>query len=142
MVYHQRFDDGNEYHEVRVHQLFRTLDDWLVAAPFNHQAGEGLFEASLEELAGQYFVINHGTDISKQIHNAQEILLYRNGTVQDGNSKKIGSWSVDGSMMKITLDQKTFSGVFIQQLDEGKNKVLAFSAASSENESLWGVQYK
>lgn len=142
VVYHQRFDDGNEYHEPRVHQLFRTDDGWLVAAPFNYQEGEGLLEAGPEDLAGQYFVVNHGTDISKNINNATEILLYKNGTVRDENKNKIGSWSVDKSTMEIILNQKTFNGVFIQQHDEGRNEVIAFSAASSDNESLWGVQYK
>lgn len=142
IVYHQRFDDGNEYHEPRVHQLFRTSDGWLVAAPFNYQAGEGLLEASPKELAGQYFVVNHGTDISNNIKHAEEILLYANGTVRDENRKKIGSWSLENSSMEITLNQKTFKGVFITQLDEGKNEVTAFSASSTDNESLWGVHYK
>ena len=34
LVYHQRFAKTGEFHEPRVHQLFRTKDGWLVAAPF------------------------------------------------------------------------------------------------------------
>lgn len=46
VVYHTRFqsDNGrNEGHQVRVHQLFLTEDDWLVAAPYEY-SGETLPE--------------------------------------------------------------------------------------------------
>ncbi len=34
ITYHQRFDDGTEYHEPRVHQMYTNEDGWFVAAPF------------------------------------------------------------------------------------------------------------
>lgn len=34
LVYHQRFDNGSEYHEPRVHQMFLNQDGWFVAAAF------------------------------------------------------------------------------------------------------------
>jgi arabinan endo-1,5-alpha-L-arabinosidase len=30
ITYHQRFDDGTEYHEPRVHQMYTNEDGWFV----------------------------------------------------------------------------------------------------------------
>ena len=36
LVYHTRFQNWGEGHEVRVHQVFQNEDGWLVAAPFEY----------------------------------------------------------------------------------------------------------
>ena len=36
LVYHTRFNDGSEGHEVRVHQLFTAGNGGLVATPFEY----------------------------------------------------------------------------------------------------------
>ena len=43
ITYHQRFDDGTEYHEPRVHQMYKNEDGWFIAAPFDTM-GETLSE--------------------------------------------------------------------------------------------------
>ena len=41
VIYHTRFNDGTEGHQVRVHQQFVNEDGWLVTAPFEY-SGETL----------------------------------------------------------------------------------------------------
>ncbi len=36
LIYHQRFDQGTEYHEVRVHQQFLNQKGWPVTAVFEN----------------------------------------------------------------------------------------------------------
>ncbi|MBQ8989885.1 MAG: family 43 glycosylhydrolase, partial [Prevotella sp.] len=40
LVYHTRFQNRGEEHEVRVHQVFQNEDGWLVAAPFEYTGEE------------------------------------------------------------------------------------------------------
>lgn len=63
LVYHTRFQSEtgtNEGHQVRVHQMFLTEDDWLVAAPYEYSKEtlpEEAYEAS--EVTGEYDFIYH-----------------------------------------------------------------------------------
>ena len=76
------FAKTGELHEPRVHQLFRTKDGWLVAAPFATD-GETLKEDgySEDEIQGTFYLVNHGTDISDKVHKPQKIQLNADGTV-------------------------------------------------------------
>lgn len=83
-----------EMHEPRVHQLFRTKDGWLVAAPFA-TSGETLNEDgySSDEIQGTFYLVNHGTDISVKVHKPQKIQLncgrnrHRRGTGRHVDSR-------------------------------------------------------
>ena len=46
LVYHTRFQNLGEAHEVRVHQVFQNEDGWLVAAPFEY-TGEQVKSADI-----------------------------------------------------------------------------------------------
>ena len=61
LIYHQRFDDGTEYHEVRVHQMFINEEGWPVVAPYEN-SGDVISENGYEkdEVVGNYQFINHG----------------------------------------------------------------------------------
>lgn len=142
LVYHQRFADMGEYHEPRVHQLFANRDGWLVAAPFA-ASGETLDPEgyAAETVAGTYYLVNHGTDITAEVHKPQEIHLETDGTLSgDGIS---GSWSTeDGTAyIDLTIGEASFTGVVVQMEDEAGNQTLCFTAAGENNESVWGVKY-
>ncbi|MBO5292982.1 MAG: glycoside hydrolase family 43 protein [Lachnospiraceae bacterium] len=146
LVHHQRFDDGTEYHEPRVHQMFRTKDGWLVAAPFA-TAGETLKEDGYaqKEVLGTYYYVNHGTDIGKTVHACQKIVFEKDGTV---TGDVTGSYELEKGTpyVTVTLGDQTFHGVMIQMEDEAGNPVMCFSAcgttAGSSNETVWGVHYQ
>ena len=148
LVYHTRFDDGTEFHQPRVHQLFTNQSGWLVAAPFETN-GETLKKEGYqkEEVSGKYYIINHGTDISKKIPDTELYHFYSNGDItakdQEGNNKLIGKWSIEEqtSYITVTLNDVVYEGVMIEMLDEAGNQVKCISAVSNNNETIWGVCY-
>lgn len=82
LVYHQRFANHGEYHEPRVHQLFRTQNGWLVAAPFE-TSGETLAENgyTLSDIVGTYYTVDHGIDISADVPKDKSISLQPDGGI-------------------------------------------------------------
>ncbi len=148
VVYHQRFDDGSEFHQPRVHQMFTNKNGWLVAAPFETNGEtlrmEGYFS---KELAGTYYVVNHGLDISKKIHEPEELKLYSDGTIKKDSTEgetEEGSFILEKETPYVTiqLGEDTYEGVFIEMTDEAGNEVICFTAAGKNNETIWGVHYK
>lgn len=143
VVYHQRFDNGSEYHEPRVHQMFVNEDGWLVAAPFATM-GEALSEdgIAMDEISGVYYYVNHGTDISAEIHSYEEMQLKKDGSLKltDGSS---GTWEVkEGtSYITLTVGEAVYKGVVVEMQDEAGNAVRCITAAGNNNETIWGVFY-
>ena len=141
LVYHTRFNDGGEGHSPRVHQMLVNEDGWPCELPYQTQ-GETVSETGYEqsEIIGRYFVINQGTDISKDIANPSILYLNADGTVVGRESE--GTWEKkDGTCyMNITIDGEEYKGVFCQMKDEAGTDVMTFSAVGS-NKSVWGVSY-
>nr|WP_257719900.1 glycoside hydrolase family 43 protein [Spirochaeta thermophila] len=144
LVHHTRFDDGTEYHELRVRRMFRTGDGWLVASPFAYNGSEEIARGlSREEVAGYYWLINHGTDISSVIKRAEEHLFTPSGRVRDGRGRDVGSWSYepDTGFVHLQLGGVRCGGLLIHTRDEAGNDTLSISALSDGNESVWAVKY-
>ncbi len=140
VVHHQRFDMEYEIHEPRVHQLFRTSDNWLVASPFPTE-GEMLCEKTYQpaELAGTYYMVNHGSDISSEIHDSIQIELTEAGEIK--GSDTTGSFEPEPKgRIALTIDGVSYEGVIIQQNDEAGNQTLCISAAGA-NLTAWLVRY-
>ena len=142
LVYHQRFAKTGELHEPRVHQLFRTKDGWLVAAPFATD-GETLKEDgySEDEIKGTFYLVNHGTDISDKVHKPQRIQLNADGTVTGEELE--GTWEAEEGTpyIDVTLGENTYTGVVLEMTDEAGNDTMCFSAKGDNNETIWGVKY-
>lgn len=165
-VYHTRFNYGNEWHQVRVHQMARTQNGWATMLPFE-DAGETIdyngFDKDL--LLGEYEFINHGNitnggvswdDIDDIIAPTQSITLNTDGTVSGlkiyeatkqntavSSRNAEGTWEVkDGtSYITFNIDGTSYEGVFCTQTEEntGKEKIV-FSAVGENNECIWGVK--
>lgn len=142
VVYHTRFDNGSEGHSPRVHQFFLNAEGWICMLPYQTQ-GETISSTGYEtsELIGRYYVVNQGMDISADIAKPTIFYLQSDGSVV--GESVTGSWTkTDGGYyMTITLEGKTYSGVFCRMLDEAGTEVMTFSAVGS-NESVWGVKYE
>jgi len=145
LVYHTRFTNQGEGHQVRVHQLFTTEDGGLVAAPFEYR-GETLSTAAytLADVAGEYKVIYHDyTDYANKACNEEKtIQLNANGTIT-GDYR--GSWSMSAENPHITLNSNRFSGeakgVLIKQTKEGTDEeTLCFSVIGSGGRPIWGYK--
>ena len=140
LVYHTRFDDGAEYHEVRVHSMYFSEEGWPVVAPYEY-AGDSISETGYEEsgIAGDYEFICHGTSTDGKIINYTSVRLNTDGTIS-GNAS--GKWeqSRDSAAALITVGGQAYSGYFLAAKDENGKKVMSFTAVGSNNQTVWGVQ--
>ncbi|MFA9377868.1 MAG: glycoside hydrolase family 43 protein [Lachnotalea sp.] len=140
LVYHQRFKDGTESHEPRIHQLFSTSDGWLVATPFASN-GESLKENGYQskDVTGTYYILNHGTDISSNENLGKET-TFSSGAIK---GEYEGSYQVKkgSSDISITIDGVIYKGILIDMTDEAGNPVRCFSAVGDNNQTIWGVHY-
>ncbi|MFC0877442.1 lipocalin-like domain-containing protein [Saccharicrinis sp. FJH2] len=143
LVYHTRFDNGTEGHQVRVHQLFQTKNGYITAAPFEY-AGETLATEpySANDVAGSYSILYHGsgTDYANlECVTEKEIKLNSDGSVTGAYT---GSWSQasDGPYITISINNVTFQGVLLTQKMEGLDySTLCFTAVGNDI-SIWGYK--
>lgn len=154
IVYHQRFDLPTEVHEPRVHQLFRTKNGWLTVAPFATE-GEMLCRKNYHEseICGTFYLVEHGLDISDEIHKplkveftrAGEILKYVEQSSENSNTVKEGrpyGWYTLNEESRITFHAGgvTYEGVVVQLNDEAGNPTMCVTGVGA-NQSAWAVKY-
>ena len=140
LVYHARFDDGYEIHQVRVHQMYFNAEGWPVVTPFEY-AGDKLSKGGYNEsdIVGKYEYINHGNATNGNIINYKTIYLNSNGTISGDAS---GTWKQGGTTADATLviDGKTYKGYFYAGKNEKGKKVMSFTAVGSNNQTVWGAK--
>lgn len=150
LVYHTRFNDGTEGHQVRVHQLFLNASGWPVAAPFEYH-GETVGDAELasaqmfsaEEIAGPYKILVHRYNLDharKEEVTPVEITLHADGTVDGAYT---GRWEVyDGnSYITLELGGVAYEGVVVeQQVDPTTIKAVCFTACAKDGVNVWGYR--
>lgn len=154
LVYHTRFQNSGENHQVRVHQVFQNQDGWLVAAPFEY-TGEQVKSADIAtsqqiataQVPGGYkllihkYRLNHTT---KELVTPVEIQLNADGSISGSQS---GTWSINEgtSYITITLGSTVYKGVMVEQNLENKtfsdDKAPAFTALADDGVTIWGYKY-
>lgn len=137
LIYHTRFENSKEEHQVRVHQMFFNEDGWPVAAPYRY-AEESIRTYAKAEVAGSYKFINHGRTISAEPNESVLIVLNRSGKIE-GDIE--GTWELSGEHdVTLTIDEQEYKGLFLKQWDEdGKKYVMTFTALNAETGvSVWG----
>ncbi|MDQ0231672.1 family 43 glycosylhydrolase [Metabacillus malikii] len=136
LIFHARFPQKGEMHQVRVHKMYMNEDGWPVVSPHRY-AGESLEKVDAEEISGDYKFINHGKDISADIKESVLITLNADNTIS-GNAT--GEWSFDGeNKATIEVGGKIYKGVFNRQWDQTtETYVMTFSALSDEGVAVWG----
>lgn len=154
LVYHTRFQNSGENHQVRVHQVFQNQDGWLVAAPFEF-TGEQVKSADIAtsqqiataQVPGGYkllihkYRLNHTT---KELVTPVEIQLNADGSISGSQS---GTWSINEgtSYITITLGSTVYKGVMVEQNLENKtfsgDKTPAFTALADDGVTIWGYKY-
>lgn len=150
IVYHTRFMNRGEEHEVRVHQLFVNQDGWLVAAPYefsgetytdNDIATKQLNDAT--EVEGDYQMIAHPyrqNTAAKDYEKPVTIHLNADGSI---SGEYTGKWELVRGTSYINLTLKgvatanaevKFKGVLTEQtIDYTNIKALCFTALSSSD---------
>ncbi len=144
LVYHTRFNDGSEGHEVRVHQLFKAGNGGLVATPFEY-SGETLSNTAyaVKEVAGEYTVIYHEPSVNTtalQCCEEKSVKLNKDGSVSGDYT---GTWEQesDKPYVTLTIDNVKYQGVFIKQKVEGTNcETMCFTLVGSNNITIWGTK--
>lgn len=139
LVYHTRFDNSGEYHEVRVHSMYMNEEQWPVATPYEYEGGERKI-IDRNQMIGTYQFINHGTATTPKVSNPQAITFEADGRVSGYVS---GNWQLksDG-YLTITIDGVVYKGRAIYQKNEAASKqdVVTFSAIGDNNKTIWGVK--
>jgi arabinan endo-1,5-alpha-L-arabinosidase len=142
LIYHTRFDDGAEYHEVRVHSMYFNEQGWPVVAPYEY-AGDVISETGYneEDIVGDYEFINHGTSTDGKIISYSSIKLNSDGTISGAVT---GKWSQaqDNSAAELIIGGQSYSGYFLAAKDENGKKIMSFTAVGSNNQTIWGAQTK
>lgn len=140
LFYHARFDDGTEYHEVRVHQMYFNSEGWPVVTPFEY-GGDQLSAGGYEEsdIVGDYEYINHGNGTDGNIISYQNITLNADHSVSGAVS---GTWEEDAgsAAASLTIGGQKYSGYFVAAENEKGTKVMSFTAVGSNNQTIWGAK--
>lgn len=150
LVYHTKFNDGTVGHQVRVHQLFRNTDGWLVAAPFEYhgeKVGDSLIAAApifgKEEITGTYRTIIHRYGLDHNNYEEMtpvEITLESDGSVSGAYS---GKWQTGSgnSYISLDIDGMTYKGVIVeQQMEPTTIRAICFTACGSNGTNIWGYK--
>lgn len=157
VIYHTRFSNRGEGHQVRVHQLFSTESGWLTAAPFSY-SGEKLAKVTASDVAGTYETLFlETTDYANKECNTNTALEFNsNGTVSGAKS---GTWKFSSTLgspyVTVTLGGQTLEGVFVKQKKEVAaavttnpwanttvgDEVMCFTLINKSSErSVWGYK--
>lgn len=147
LVYHTRFQNRGEEHEVRVHQVFQNEDGWLVAAPFEY-TGETVKSADIAtsqqvptaQVAGSYKLLTHPYKLDhrvKELAKPVDIELNADGTITGSTS---GTWAIKEGTSYITINlDKEYKGVIVEQtLEPTDDKTIAFTALNGNGVIIWG----
>jgi len=143
LVYHTRFNNNTEGHEVRVHQQFLNADRWPVTAVYEF-LGNSISQTgySMTDMSGTYQYVDMGLDAATAnvgMLPTQSVTLNSNGTISGSVS---GTWShTPGSYYAtMVIGGVTYKGVFFKQRNElpSRNEVMTFSLIGSNNKAIWG----
>lgn len=157
LVYHTRFQNNGEMHQVRVHQVFQNKDGWLVAAPFEY-TGEEVTSADIvggdlqsptaqirsNDIVGTYQLLIHKYGLDhrkKELVTPVEITLHADGTI---SGAKTGKWQRTSGTCYVTLTIGSiqYKGVMVEQTMEPSQtkRVPAFTAMSKSGVTVWGYR--
>lgn len=140
LIFHTRFEEKGEQHQVRVHQMFMNADGWPVVCPYRY-AGECLAAVDEADIPGPYKLVNHLHNITASVQEAQDIVLHEDHTVS-GSYR--GTWELaDGCRAVLTLNGVEYRGEWIIQWDQfGYKDVCTFTALSDKGYAIWGSGYE
>ena len=151
LVYHTRFQNRGEEHQVRVHQVFQSKNGWLVVAPFEY-TGEEVKSADMattqqiatDRIPGKYMLLIHNYKLDhtkKNTASPTEIEMKEDGSITGG---AIGTWKIEEGTSYITLkiNNTYYHGVMVEQtLEPTDTKAPAFTTiAATTGTTVWGYQ--
>ena len=155
LVYHTRFQNWGESHQVRVHQVFQNKDGWLVAAPFEY-TGEEVKSADIastqqvntDQIPGTYKLLFHKYKLDHTAKEAAEPVEVTLTADKKITGDVTGTWAVTAgtSYMNMVIGGVAYRGVLVEQTLESKDtKTIAFSglaykANGTDGVTVWAYQ--
>ena len=146
IIFHTRFPNTGEAHEIRVHEMHLNEDGWLVIAPLRYAplslaSPAQTADVSAAQAAGTYKLVNHGKDITATSKASVVVTLNTDGTV-GGSGGMTGTWTFKaGNKISVVSGGVTYVGVLSRQWNTNSSAfVVSFSALSSGGVSLWAVR--
>lgn len=142
LVYHTRFNLGNEWHQVRVHQQFVNEDGWLVTAVYENLGSKiSTSGYSMADMSGTYEMVNMGTSAATAnvgMLPTLKVTLNENGTVSGSLS---GTWTHNKQYVTINAGGIAYKGVFFKQYNESRNheEVMTFTVIGKDT-AIWGTK--
>lgn len=150
LVYHTRFNTGNEWFQNRVHQLFTSENGWLLSAPMEFN-GETITDDSIktgcqftaDQMPGEYNIIIHKFGLNNEaleIAKPVKITLTGDGKITGSYP---GSWKMTEGTGYITLSVGglIYRGVVIPQtLDGSTLKAIGITASTQIGQMLWAYK--
>ena len=110
-------------------------------APYRY-TGETAGAVTAEEIPGTYKLVNHGRAITDEISLSVNITLGKDGRISCKENEDLsGTWALTGdSQAELTIDGRTYTGLFLVQWDEdGQKEVMTFTALDDETGMcVWG----
>jgi arabinan endo-1,5-alpha-L-arabinosidase len=149
LVYHTRFQNWGESHQVRVHQVFQNKDGWLVAAPFEYTGEKVTSEeiattqqVSTEKIPGKYKLLIHKYKLNHTKKEAAEPVEVTLTADKKITGDLTGTWAVtEGtSYMNMVIDGIAYRGVMVEQtLEQKTDKTIAFTGLAYKSSGTDGV---
>ena len=142
LIYHTRFNLGNEWHQVRVHQQFLNEDGWLVTAVYEYLGSKiSATGYSMDDMAGTYEMVNMGTSAATSgvgMLSNGSLTLNANGTLSGAYT---GTWSHNNQYVTLNINGTAYKGVFFKQYDESSShkEVMTFTVIGADT-SIWGTK--
>ena len=155
VIYHTRFNNGTEGHQVRVHPLYLNKEGWLVASPFEQEGEAYSLDridtteiCSTNDIVGTWQLMLHPykMDYAGKAFSTPFATVYfaADGTI---SGSYVGKWTRTPGTSYVTINIRqrgktgstTYSGVVVPQVVSGTNmKAVCFTGVANSGVALWG----
>lgn len=135
-VFHARFPNRGEAHEVRTHEIYMSASGWPVVAPIRYSGAN--FTEMNTDISGQYQFIRNEMVIMGDI-SISTLLTIENGVANfNGEQAPI---TQDGNFVSFKLGNVNYEGVSLKQWDVRQQKMVkTITVQGDDNTSIWAIE--
>lgn len=109
IVFHTRFKNTGEQHQVRVHQLFFNDEGWPVIAPQRYNNETKVTEG---DLSGTYSIVKQKQNMTTSSKLSEVVSLNSDKTVSGSST---GTWSFESGVLVLNLADGVYKGYVLEQ---------------------------
>ena len=94
------------------------------------------------EFCGTYYLVEHGLDISGQVHKPLAVQFTRDNRIENKEtSEVVGMYKLENdAKIKLNYNGADYEGIIMQMKDEADNPTMCISVVG-DNKSIWAVKY-